>query len=151
METSKEKALEKILRFCAYQERCAAEVRRKLGSYGISENDISEIMNLLLSEGFVDDARFTEAFVRGKTNTKGWGVNKIRFALAAKGIDRDTIDHAMSGIDESQYYEKLKDILKSKKIPDSEPAVRRAKLARYGMAKGYQSGLVWKAIKELGL
>jgi len=151
MKTEKEKALEKILRFCAYQERCSSEVRKKLSSYGLSENDTNEILNLLLSEQFVDDGRFAEMFVRGKANMKGWGVNKIRYALMVKGIDSNIVAQALSTIDKDKYYERLKEILKSKTISDSDPISRRAKLVRYGVSKGYQSGLVWKAIGELGL
>ena len=63
----------KIAKFCAYQERCHQEVRDKLFSFGLLPNDVEEIIFELIQEDFINEERFTKAFVRGKFNYKKWG------------------------------------------------------------------------------
>ena len=51
--TPKEAKL-KIARFCAYQERTKQEVRDKLYSYGLHNEDVESLIADLISENFVN-------------------------------------------------------------------------------------------------
>ena len=54
-----------------------------------------------------------------------------------KGVDRDIIDAVVSEIDQDSYREELIKLLENKKINESDPYKRKAKLIRYAVSKGY--------------
>lgn len=145
-----EQVLDKMAKYCAYQERCVKEVIEKLKTYEIAEKDQSEIFNYLIDSRFVDDERFARAFVRGKINQSGWGLNKIRFHLMQKGIAKEIIDEALRQTDEEVYRQRLIEILRTKvKTVKAENAFEKnRKLAAYAMQRGFEAGLVWEVLKE---
>ena len=130
-------ALKKILHYCDYQDRCKKEIYVKLNSYELAEDDKNFIVEFLQDEGYINDERYCRSYVKSKLNLKKWGVNKIKISLIAKGIDRDIIDAVVSGIDQDSYREELIKLLENKKINESDPYKRKAKLIRYAVSKGY--------------
>ena len=148
MELDRNMVLKKVLRYCAYQDRCTQEVRTKLTSFDIPDSDKSKIMQLLVDEGYLDDERYASTFVRSKIHLKKWGVNKIRMSLKMKGIGDEIISNALSEIDPEIYRDELIKLLKAKKINETDPYKRKAKLAQYAMQKGYEPGLVWDVIRR---
>lgn len=145
-----DQVLDKMAKYCAYQERCVKDVRDKLKTFDIPQKEKDEIIDYLLDNRFIDDERFAKSFVRGKINQSGWGVNKIRFHLIQKGIDKETIDEALGQTDEETYRQRLIDILKtkSKTVKAANDFERKRKLAAYAMQKGFEGNLVWDILKE---
>jgi len=145
-----DQVLDKMAKYCAYQERCVKDVKDKLKTFDIPQESKDEILDYLLDNRFVNDERFARSFVRGKVNQNGWGVNKIRFHLMQKGIDKDTIDEALGQTDEEVYRQRLIDILnaKSKTVKAETDFERKRKLATYAMQKGFEGSLVWEVLKE---
>lgn len=148
---SPDQVLDKMAKYCAYQERCVKDVRDKLKTYDIPQEDRDKILDYLLDNRFVNDERFAKSFVRSKVNQSGWGVNKIRFHLIQKGIGKDLIDEALEQTDEEVYRQRLIDILKtkSKTVKAATDYEKKRKLAAYAMQKGFESGLVWEVVKDL--
>ncbi len=148
---SKEEILKKLMRYCAYQERSVYDVKEKMRKWQLSQRTIEEIVQTLKNEGFVDDQRFAEAFVRGKFSSRSWGRNKIRAALYAKKIEAEMIDSALQEIDEENYENQLFKILqaKGKQIKAADDYTRKQKLALYAQSKGYELDLIWKMIQKL--
>ena len=149
MELSNDAILKKVLHYCAYQDRCTQEVRKKLATFDMPDSEKGKILKLLVDEGYLDDERYASTFVRSKIHLKKWGVNKIRMALKMKGISDEIISSALSEIDPEIYREELIKVLKAKKINETDPYKRKAKLAQYAMQKGYEPGLVWDTLKSL--
>jgi regulatory protein len=52
---SKYDALEKLQRYCAYQDRCHQQVRKKLLDLGIYGDELEEIIAELIEEKFLDE------------------------------------------------------------------------------------------------
>lgn len=146
-----DQVLDKMAKYCAYQERCVKDVRDKLKTFEIPEKEKTKIIDYLLDNRFVNDERFAKSFVRGKINQSGWGVNKIRFHLIQKGIDKDTIDEALGQTDEDAYRQRLIDILrmKVKTVKADSDFEKKRKLAAYAMQKGFEGSLVWEVLKNL--
>ena len=146
-----DQVLDKMAKFCAYQERCVKDVRDKLKTFDIPEEEKTKILDYLLDNRFVNDERFAKSFVRGKVNQSGWGINKIRFHLIQKGIAKDIIDEALGQTDEDLYRQRLIEILKtkSKTVKAENDFEKRRKLAAYAMQKGFEGILVWEVLKEL--
>ena len=148
---SPDQVLDKMAKYCAYQERCVKDVRDKLKTYDIPQEDRDKILVFLLDNRFVNDERFAKSFVRGKVNQSGWGLNKIRFHLMQKGITKELIDEAMGQTDEEVYRQRLIDILKtkSKTVKAETDYEKKRKLAAYAMQKGFEGSLVWEVVKNL--
>ena len=148
---SPDQVLDKMAKYCAYQERCVKDVRDKLKTYDIPQEDRDKILVFLLDNRFVNDERFAKSFVRGKVNQSGWGMNKIRFHLMQKGITKELIDEAMGQTDEEVYRQRLIDILKtkSKTVKAETDYEKKRKLAAYAMQKGFEGSLVWEVVKNL--
>ena len=145
-----DQVLDKMAKYCAYQERCVKDVRDKLKTFDIPEEEKAKILDYLLDNHFVNDERFVKSFVRGKINQNGWGMNKIRFHLMQKSIDKELIDEALEQTGEEVYRQRLIDILKakSKTIKAETDFEKKRKLAAYAMQKGFEGNLVWEVLKE---
>lgn len=146
-----DQVLDKMAKYCAYQERCVKDVRDKLKTFEIPEKEKTKILDYLIDNRFVNDERFAKAFVRGKVNQSGWGLNKIRFHLMQKGIDKEIIAEALGQTDEEVYRQRLIDILKtkSKTVKAVNDYEKKRKLAAYAMQKGFEGSLVWSVVKDL--
>ena len=148
-----DQVLDKMAKYCAYQERCVKDVRNKLKTFEIPEEEKAKILDYLLDNRFVNDERFAKSFVRGKVNQSGWGVNKIRFHLIQKGIDKDIIEEALGQTDEEAYRQRLIEILKTKAktVKADSDFEKKRKLAAYAMQKGFEGSLVWETLKDLAI
>lgn len=146
-----DQVLDKMAKYCAYQERCVKDVRDKLKTFNIPQEDRDKILDYLLDNRFVNDDRFAKSFVRGKINQSGWGLNKIRFHLMQKGVAKEVIDEALAQTDEEAYRQRLIDILKakSKTVKAENDFEKKRKLAAYAMQKGFEAALVWEVLKGL--
>ena len=148
METN-DAILKKVLRYCAYQDRCTQEVRTKLATFDMPNPEKDKIVKLLVEEGYLDDERYASTFVRSKIHLKKWGVNKIKMSLKMKGISDEIISDALSEIDPEIYKDELIKVLKAKKINESDPYKKKAKLAQYAIQKGYEPSLVWDTLRVI--
>ena len=141
-------ALKKMIHYCDYQDRCKKEIFTKLNSFELADDDRNFIVDFLNDEGYMNDERYCRSYVKSKLNLKKWGVNKIKLSLIAKGIDRAIIDAVVSEIDEDSYREELVKLLENKKIDESDPYKRKAKLIRYAVGKGYSLSMVMEVLNN---
>jgi len=146
-----EKEIEKIKRYCAYQERCKQEVYYKLKEWGIEEEKIKKIINELISEDYINEERFAKTFVRGKFTIKSWGTQKIIAELKRRNISSSCIKQAIDEIDDELYVEKLNK-LASKWLNEHKKGSKqelKEKLFRYLFSKGYEQDKVWKCVASV--
>ena len=148
-----DQVLDKMAKYCAYQERCVKDIKDKLKTFDIPQEEKTKILDYLLDNRFVNDERFAKSFVRGKVNQSGWGVNKIRFHLMQKGIAKELIDEALGQTNEEVYRQRLIDILKTKAktVKAASDFEKKRKLAAYAMQKGFEGNLVWEVLKDLAI
>lgn len=144
-------ALARAYRYCAYQERSHSEVKNKLYEFGLSRNDVDELLSRLITEGFLNEERFAKAFAGGKFRMKKWGRLKIVDELERHGLTANCIRLGLKEISEDDYRDTLTDILqkKSEQLNEENEFVRRDKLSKYAIQKGFEPDLVWKMLKEL--
>ena len=146
-------AKQKIYKYCAYQERTHRDVRSKLFEYGLSSDDADILITQLINDGYLNEERFAKAFAGGKFRIKGWGRIKIIHELEAKGLTKNCIQLGLKDIDDSDYKHTLQTLLerKSGMVHSDDEYVRRDKIARYAIQKGFEPDLVWSMIKEMKL
>jgi regulatory protein len=148
-----EQSIPKIKQYCAYQERCHAEVKDKLYSFGLHRKDVDEIIAGLIVENYLNEERFSIRYAGGKFRIKHWGKNKIKQSLKQKQVSDYCIKKALKEIDSPDYlktFEKLvgkkMNTLKSEK----NIFVKKRKLQDYLLQKGYESELVYKEVAKIG-
>jgi regulatory protein len=147
---SDKQILNKLERYCAFQERCKQEVSMKLQQLGITdEAEKEEIIRQLEKKRFVDETRYAKAFARDKFNLHQWGKIKIASALQGKNIPQHLIDAALDEIDSAEYEQTLKSLLKKKETELSDiedDFIKKNRLAAYLAGKGFEADLIWKMI-----
>ena len=130
--------LTKIERYCAYQDRCTQEVLTKLRSLQVEGKEAQQVLQLLKNDGFIDDERYVQSYIRGKMNHSQWGAQKIRLGLLRKGISKELIDNYLEQIDHTQNTNNLQTAIR-KWTQSHGPVTQEnlAKLYRHLMTKGY--------------
>lgn len=141
----------KLEAFCAYQERCEQEIRQKIDTWGIFGEDVDFLVSDLISNNFLNEQRFAEAFVSGKFRIKKWGRIKIKQHLKQKNISHYSIKKGFAEIDPTEYWQTILALgeSKNKLIRAKDGWDRRIKLQRYLQSKGYEGDLIKEAIAEL--
>ena len=146
-----EQAASKAERFCAFQERCHEEVRRKISALGLSGNDAEKLLVHLIENGFLNEERFARAFARGRHNIKKWGRARIENELRARNISAANIRIAITEIADADYdetFEKLSAQL-WRSITEQHPLKKRKKFCDALLRKGYESDRVYARAKAL--
>lgn len=148
---TEENALARMETLCARSEHCTYEALSKLRGWGITGEAAERIVNALTDNRFIDDSRFARSYVNDRYRFSGHGRYKIRLALAAKRLPRDIIDSALEEIDPDIYRDNLRKLLRSRaaRANGLDSFDGRTRLYRYGISRGYESGLVAEALKEI--
>jgi regulatory protein len=133
-------------------ERCESDVRKKLYNWGIDTKKSNEIVEKLKGNGFIQDSRYIQAFIRGKYYYNKWGRVKIRFNLKLKGYSEEEINAAMdaffSTVDyEGMIYEQLERKNKSLNIDDEYQ--RKSKLILFGQSRGYETEISLNCVDKI--
>ena len=147
-----DKALQKIKHFCAYQERNHREVKEKLYSYGLYKPQVEELLSLLIEENFLNEERYAIAFSGGKFRMKGWGKNKIKYALRQQQVSEYCIRTGMNSINEGEYEKKLQQLFDQKlKTLKAEKNIfiKKRKLQDFLMQRGFETSLINKLLKDV--
>jgi len=141
----------KIAAFCAYQERTQQEVREKLGTYGLEEELIEYLIVRLIQENYVNEERFAKTFAGGKFRMKKWGRIKIRAELKARGLSAYCVQKGMNEINPDAYWQTLVELAEKKNATEkeSDALIRKQKIVRFLVGKGYEQDLVWEAVNGL--
>ena len=126
---------DKILKYCAFQERSCREVCRKLAELKVPRQEAERILDELKEQNYVNDERFAECFVRGKMNNNRWGRVKIRIELLKRGVDDAIVSEKLKLIDEDLYAKNLQHL--AARWRQENPTKGRDFLIRFLMSKGY--------------
>ena len=100
-------ALDRIKSYCALQDRCQWDVLQKLNEWGLQQATKDHILELLITDKFVDEERFSVSFCRGKFRIKNWGKRKITNELKRKQISTICINIGLKEIDDNEYNQVL--------------------------------------------
>lgn len=147
-----EQAVSKIKQYCAYQERCHAEVRDKLYSFGLRKTEVEEIISELITENYLNEERFAIHFAGGKFRMKQWGKIKIKQALKAKQVSDYCIRKALKEIDSKEYQKTFQKLAEQKlKTLKSERNIfiKKRKMQDFLLQKGFEMEMIREAINQL--
>ena len=136
--------LEKMANYCSRAEHCEQDIWDKLRGCEISADEKRRIVEWLIKERFVDNSRYTRAYVKDKFQFNKWGRKKIWMMLKAKSIDDDVIQEALTEIDDEKYIEVLRELIDSqrKKIKGKSEYEVKGKLYNYALSRGFEGGII---------
>jgi regulatory protein len=147
-----QQSVPKIKQYCAYQERCHAEVRDKLYSFGLNKIEVEEIISGLITENYLNEERFAIHYAGGKFRMKQWGKNKIKQSLKFKQVSDYCIRKALKEIDSKEYEKTFQKLAEQKvKTLKSEKNifVKKRKLQDFLIQKGYEKEKIREAVNNL--
>ena len=132
------KVADRMRALCSRREYCRKDVLKKvMTALDGDAAKAEEVVGKLVEERYVDDRRYAVAFARDKASIAGWGAAKIRYMLAAKGVDREIIASALEEIDVNRADARLEKLMENKARSLKDDPQRRIKLLRFGVGRGY--------------
>lgn len=143
--------LNKLMRYCSYQERSTLEVKQKAALLGAKRSDLEKLIDLLQEDNFINEKRFAESYVRGKFKVKRWGKYKIREGLRMKGVSDAVLEKQLSGISREQFLENLEHLVEQRNLSGKLSQEELSKQYRYFLSKGYESDLVVEVFRKKNL
>lgn len=143
-ELNEQQAFEKLAALCARGEHCQHDMLEKLRQWGVDEEAQARVMERLVRERYVDDARYAAAFVHDKVRYNQWGRRKIEQALWMKHIDADVAQDALDAVDDEEYISQLRPLLclKRKGIQARNEYELNMKLMKWAMGRGYTMDII---------
>ena len=141
-------AFSRLAALCARREYCQHDMVEKMRQWGLTEEAQAEVMALLTEGRYVDDERYTRAFVSDKVRYGKWGRRKIEQALWMKHIDEQTVNSVLDEVDDETYLAVLRPQLEQKlrSTRGDSDYERRMKVTKWALSRGYTIDLVREAI-----
>lgn len=146
-----ELAYPKARHYCAYSERCHADVRDKLYSLGLIRKDVELLLSRLIEEDCLNEERYAIQFAGGHFRQKKWGKTKIIYALRQKKVSERNIRKALLEIEEPDYRQTLEKlaITKWRSLKGEQWISRQAKTTAYLLQKGFEAKIVQTVVQKI--
>ena len=145
------KVLDRLQRLCSRAEYCSFDISRKaLKSLEGDEKAAARVVESLVRDRYVDDARYACAYARDKFSLQGWGPVKIRYALRMKGITGSIADEAIAeaGTEENARARMEKLLSARARTLKGDPTAR-PKLLRYAIGRGFTYDQALPVVEKL--
>ena len=141
------RSLSRLQRLCSKAEYCRADIYRKaLKDLDGDAEEAARLVEELVRDRYVDDARYASAYAREKAGLQGWGPVKIRFQLRSRGISEADIAAALADVDSAAASGRLERLLATKAHALSGDPQFRLKLIKFGLSRGYEYSQIEEAL-----
>ena len=143
-EMTEQEAYLQLAALCAQAEHCQQEMRDKMRRWELDETVQNRIIARLVKERYIDDERYTRAFVKDNIRYNKWGRRKVQQALWMKHIDTDIQQRVLDEIDEKEYLDVLRPLLKQKRksIKAANDYELNQKLVRFALSRGFTFDII---------
>ena len=145
---TEQEALFRLTALCSQAEHCSYEMTEKMRKWQISDEAQARIMQHLVEERYIDDERFCRYFVKDKIRYNKWGRRKVEQALWAKHIDSDISKAILDEVDDEEYINILRPMIKSrrKQMKDMNEYEANARLMRWAVGRGFTFDIIRQCI-----
>ena len=145
---TEQEALITLTALCASSEHCSQEMLDKMTRWQLPEEEQARVMEYLVKNNYIDEERFTHAFVMDKIRYNKWGRRKIEQTLWQKRIPKDIQTKILDEIDENEYLNVLRPLLKSKRrsIQTKNDYELNMKLIKFALSRGFTFELIRQCI-----
>ncbi len=136
---TEEQALQKLAALCSRAEHSSGEMIEKMRRWQLADDAQERILQRLVAERFVDDARFARLFVRDRLRFASWGERKISMALRQKGVDEATAREALNEVNDDEWTAVLRKVIAAKRrvTKAASDYDLRVKLMRHALSRGF--------------
>ena len=143
-EMTEQEAYLQLAAICAQAEHCEQEMRDKMKRWELDETVQNRIVDRLTKERYIDNERYARAFVKDKIRYNKWGRRKVQQALWMKRIDNDIQQRVLDEIDEKEYLDVLRPLLKQKRksIKADSDYEMNQKLVRFALSRGFTFDII---------
>lgn len=143
-EKTEQEAYLQLAPMCAQAEHCEQEMRDKMKRWGVEPDAQDRVVARLVKERYIDNERYTRAFVKDKIRYNKWGRRKVMQALWMKRIDDDIQHRVLDEIDDKEYIDVLIPLLKQKRktIKAKSDYELNQKLVRFALGRGFDFGII---------
>jgi regulatory protein len=127
------------------REWATAELAGWLVERGHDAVEVERAIARLSGAGELDDARFAQRYSEDKRELRGWGAERIREALAARGVAAELIEAALVSDSEAAQVDRASRLLARRPlVTDAD----RARALGYLTRRGYRYEVAHEAIRE---
>jgi regulatory protein len=141
-----EEAFELAVRALGRRERSRAELEAWLGERGVGEPEIEAAVVRLEEVGELDDGRFARRYAEDKRELAGWGSERIREALVARGVASEHVEAAVGDDDPAEQVDRAVGLL-VRRAEALAGERDRARALGYLTRKGYSYEVAHDAIR----
>lgn len=137
------------LSYISIRMRSKKEIVDYLLKKGINEKLIEKIVDKLILNGFIDDYKFSLAYINDQMILNNYGPSKIKTNLLKHDIDINIINDAINNIDYNLVLEKLRTLIKKQlKIKKGSSSMVKIKLLNYFTNLGYEKNDILECLNE---
>jgi len=128
------------------KERSSAELASWLGRRGFGAEEVEGAISSLVEAGELDDERFARRYADDKRELVGWGAERIRAALAKRGVERACIERALEDDSRAAQLERAAALLERR----GQALAAESDLARalgFLTRRGYDYEIAYEAVR----
>lgn len=142
--------VEMSIKYITIRLRSVKEIRDYLLKHKVNIDDIDLVIEKLIKAHYLDDDRFTKAFIKDKINFTNYGDYKIKMELQRLGVSSLIIEDNISLIDETIIEDRIrkiieKDIKSNKKYKGIN---LKNKIYNHLLSQGYSKEKVISVIND---
>jgi regulatory protein len=141
-------AFEAALAALDRKERTAHELALWLKRRDFELEEIEATLRRLFEAGVLDDERFARRFAEDKRELSGWGAERIREALLARGVPNEAVETVLAADSYSDQLDRAREILIRRARPLDGNADRQRAL-EYLTRRGYDYEIAYEAVRSL--
>jgi regulatory protein len=130
------------------KERTRAELAAWLHGRGFGDGEVREALARLVETGELDDQRFARRYAEDKRDLSGWGAERIREALLARGVESSTVEAVLAADSHNDQLERARELLARRGRPLGDNAERQRAL-EYLARRGYEYEIAYEAVRSV--
>ena len=129
--------------------RTRAELAGELERRGFDDEVAATVLDRLVEVRLLDDAAFAEQWVDSRHRHRGLGRQALSQELRRKGVESETADEAVAGLDAATERAKARELVR-RRLPSLDrvdPPVAARRLVGMLARKGYGAGLAYDVVR----
>lgn len=119
-----------LVKYINKKMRSEREINEYLSKYELSISDKENLIKSLKENGFIDDTRFTKAYISDRLYLSNDGPHKIKNELLKHNIEEEQIDNELYAIKDEEFLNKLLKLV-NKKIKSAKGSAYNIKQKIY--------------------
>jgi len=140
-------AFEAALAALRRRERTIAELASWLAKRGFGDDEVEGAVSSLTEAGELDDERFARRYAEDKRELRGWGAERIREALASRGLAPALVEQVLAEDDHGTQLQRAATLL-ARRGHALAGERDRARALGFLTRRGYDYEIAYEAVRR---